>query len=104
MNFHSLALSGLLALLAGAPSTEAFSAVAPKMSTDLNPPIPAAWKTPIDVGGTVPSMTFKTRVRIDPSQAENAENPFDWKDVTSEDIFAGKRIVIFSLPGAFTPL
>jgi len=31
------------------------------------------------------------------------DNPFDWKDVTSADLFKGKRVVIFSLPGAFTP-
>jgi peroxiredoxin len=31
------------------------------------------------------------------------DNPFTWKDVTTADIFKGKRVVIFSLPGAFTP-
>jgi len=62
-------------------------------------PAKAEWSTPIDVGGTVPSVTFKTRVRIE----SDDENPFDWKDVTSEDYFKGKRVVLFSLPGAFTP-
>jgi peroxiredoxin len=50
-------------------------------------------------GSAVPSVTFKTRARIDSADA----NPFDWKDVTSEELFKGKRCVIFSLPGAFTP-
>ena len=47
----------------------------------------------------VPSVIFKTRTRID----SDSENPFDWKDVTSEDLFKSKRCVLFALPGAFTP-
>jgi peroxiredoxin len=60
-------------------------------------------------GMTVPSVTFKYRVRTDGKPityvdtTNGGANPFDWKDVTTEDIFAGKRVVVFSLPGAFTP-
>lgn len=49
---------------------------------------------------TVPDVTFKTRVRND---ALEGPNPFEWKDVTSDDIFKGKKVVVFSLPGAYTP-
>ena len=49
---------------------------------------------------TVPSVTFKTRVRND---AIEGDNPFEWKDLTTDEIFKGKRVVVFSLPGAFTP-
>ena len=31
------------------------------------------------------------------------ENPFRWQDVSTEDIFSNKSVVLFSLPGAFTP-
>jgi len=48
----------------------------------------------------VPSVTFKTRVR---NEALGGPNPFEWKDLTSDDIFTGKKVVVFSLPGAFTP-
>lgn len=48
----------------------------------------------------VPSVTFKTRVRND---AIEGPNPFEWKDLTTAEIFDGKRVVVFSLPGAFTP-
>lgn len=48
----------------------------------------------------VPAATFKTRVRND---ALGGPNPFEWQDLTSDDIFAGKRVVLFALPGAFTP-
>ena len=27
----------------------------------------------------------------------------EWKDVTTDDLFKNKKVVVFSLPGAFTP-
>jgi thioredoxin-dependent peroxiredoxin len=51
-------------------------------------------------GRRVPDVTFKTRVR---DESIGGDNPFRWQDVTSADVFAGKRVVVFSLPGAFTP-
>ena len=49
---------------------------------------------------TVPETTFRTRVR---NEAIAGPNPFEWKDLTTDDIFKGKRVVLFALPGAFTP-
>ncbi|MEQ9693341.1 peroxiredoxin [Shimia sp. SDUM112013] len=51
-------------------------------------------------GVKVPAVTFKTRVR---DEAVGGPNPFRWQDMTSDDYFAGKRVILFSLPGAFTP-
>lgn len=48
----------------------------------------------------VPSIVFKTRVR---DESVDGPNPFRWQDKTTDDIFAGKKIVVFALPGAFTP-
>jgi peroxiredoxin len=51
-------------------------------------------------GQHVPDAIFKTRVR---DESVDGENPFRWQDVTSNEIFSGKKIVLFALPGAFTP-
>lgn len=69
------------------------------MGGGLSQAVKKEWCTPIKEGKTVPSITFKTRTRIE----SDDENPFDWKDVTTEDLFKGKKVVLFSLPGAFTP-
>ena len=42
-------------------------------------------------GQKVPAVVFRTR--------ENG----DWKDIHSDDIFKGRTVVLFALPGAFTP-
>ncbi|MFT0141552.1 glutathione peroxidase [Alcanivoracaceae bacterium MT1] len=42
-------------------------------------------------GQRVPEVTFRTR--------EGNE----WRDVTTTDLFQGKTVVVFALPGAFTP-
>ena len=43
------------------------------------------------VGQQVPNVTFHTRVAD------------SWKDVTTDELFKGKKVVVFALPGAFTP-
>lgn len=48
----------------------------------------------------VPSVTFKTRVR---DESIAGPNPFRWQDVSTDEIFAGRTVVVFALPGAFTP-
>ena len=42
-------------------------------------------------GQRVPQVTFRTR------------QDHEWVDLSSDDVFAGKTVVVFSLPGAFTP-
>ena len=54
---------------------------------------------PITEGMTLPDVVFKTRTRIE----NDSENPFQWRDLTTDDFFAGKKCVLFALPGAFTP-
>lgn len=42
-------------------------------------------------GKRIPQVTFRTR------------RNHEWVDISSDDIFRGKTVVVFSLPGAFTP-
>ncbi len=50
--------------------------------------------------GRVPDVVFKTRVR---DESVGGSNPFRWQDLTTQEIFGGRRVVLFALPGAFTP-
>ena len=42
-------------------------------------------------GNRIPDVTFRTR------------RDHEWRDVSSKEIFDGKSVIVFSLPGAFTP-
>lgn len=42
-------------------------------------------------GKNIPQVTFHTRQNN------------DWVDVTTDELFKGKTVIVFSLPGAFTP-
>ena len=52
------------------------------------------------IGSIVPAVVFKTRVR---DESVGGPNPYRWQDVNSYEYFGGKRVIVFSLPGAFTP-
>jgi peroxiredoxin len=46
----------------------------------------------IQVGEKIPDVTLKTMTSE------------GMKDITTQEIFSGKRVVLFAVPGAFTPL
>ncbi len=52
------------------------------------------------LGRTIPDVTLKTRVR---DETVEGPNPFRWQDVQTGDVLGNGRVVVFSLPGAFTP-
>ncbi len=54
----------------------------------------------IEVGTKIPTLSFQTRV-LDENITEG--NPYVWQEVTTDQLFSDKRVVLFSLPGAFTP-
>ena len=53
----------------------------------------------------VPAVTFKVRVQDKSSSETNSCEivPSKWATLTTDEIFKDKLIVVFSLPGAFTP-
>ncbi|MEJ2400880.1 MAG: peroxiredoxin [Xanthomonadales bacterium] len=46
---------------------------------------------PIQVGDRIPSVTLSTMGELKP------------REITTEEVFAGRKVVLFSVPGAFTP-
>jgi len=50
---------------------------------------------PILENQQIPAVTFKTRVKIG--------DAYEWKDLTTSEIFDGKKVIVLALPGAFTP-
>ena len=54
----------------------------------------------MQAGAKLPDVTFRTRVR---DESIGGPNPYRWEELTTADYFAGKRAVLFALPGAFTP-
>jgi peroxiredoxin len=46
---------------------------------------------------TIPEVTWLRR------SITEGTTDYDWNAQTSQDIFEGKRVVVFALPGAFTP-
>lgn len=52
------------------------------------------------IGMKLPDVTFRLRVR---DESVGGDNPYKWCEKTTQDFFAGKRCILFSLPGAFTP-
>ena len=51
-------------------------------------------------GDRLPEVIFHTRIR---DASVDGPNPFRWNETTTSDYFGGRRVVLFSLPGAFTP-
>lgn len=48
----------------------------------------------------VPTVVFLTRIR---DESLEGPNPYRWKPVLTSNYFDNKRVLVFSLPGAFTP-
>ena len=51
----------------------------------------------------VPYVNFKTRIGDDNAVGGCAFIGGEWKDIDTTEIFGDKKIVVFALPGAFTP-
>ena len=51
----------------------------------------------------IPEVTFKTGIGDNQNLGGGCSIGGEWKDVSTIDLFKNKKIVLFSLPGAYTP-
>jgi peroxiredoxin len=54
----------------------------------------------IKEGDKIPSMVFRVRVKLEDAESDCQ---YGFKSISTEDLFKGKRIILFSIPGAFSP-
>ena len=54
-------------------------------------------------GFKIPNVTFKVREGDTAENQETCSIGGKWIEKNTDDFFKGKRVVLFSLPGAFTP-
>lgn len=58
----------------------------------------------LETGQRLPmEVLFNTRVRCTELDSRGHPNPYKWEPVISGDLFKDKRVILFSLPGAYTP-
>jgi peroxiredoxin len=55
---------------------------------------------PLKENARVPNVIFKTRIR---DESIGGDNPYRWQDISTDEVFKGKSVLVFGLPGAFTP-
>ena len=54
-------------------------------------------------GFKIPNVTFKVREGDTAENQETCSVGGKWIEKNTDDFFKGKRVILFSLPGAFTP-
>ena len=52
----------------------------------------------------IPEVTFKTRTGDDQILGGGCSIGGEWKNLTTDELFKNKKVVLFSLPGAYTPV
>ena len=70
----------------------------PKKTKKIKKPIKKTKLTKME-GKKVPCIKIKTRVK----DTKVKKNPYKWKTLKTKNMFKDKKVVVFSLPGAFTP-
>jgi len=51
----------------------------------------------------IPETKFRTRINDDQPLGGGCSIGGEWKTITTSDLFKDKKVILFSLPGAYTP-
>ncbi|MFT5606902.1 MAG: peroxiredoxin [Parvicella sp.] len=54
----------------------------------------------MSITNQIPNVIFQTRVH---DESVAGSNPYRWQELSTVDMFKNKNVVLFALPGAFTP-
>ncbi len=57
----------------------------------------------MEIPTVVPKVTFKVRVPSETPTGVCSAIDASWGELTTDEIFTGKKIIVFALPGAYTP-
>lgn len=57
----------------------------------------------LTIGAQVPEVTFKVRVPHEVQTGVCSAIDAEWGELSTSEMFGGKKVIVFALPGAYTP-
>ncbi|MCR4285284.1 MAG: peroxiredoxin [Candidatus Kaiserbacteria bacterium] len=57
----------------------------------------------LTIGAQIPEVTFKVRVPHEVQTGVCSAIDAEWGELSTSEMFGGKKVIVFALPGAYTP-